>query len=72
MRVYLEELECQDALTLYTGNQPSADEAKNNRKAYMKLALACDDEVSFALVKKSTSTNYPNGDAAAAWKALQN
>ncbi|KAG7344883.1 gag-polypeptide of LTR copia-type [Nitzschia inconspicua] len=41
-----------------------------NRKAYLKLALPCDDAVSHQLIKKSTSVDFPQGSAKKAWKAL--
>jgi hypothetical protein len=53
------------------GRSLTADDNEKNRKAYMKLALACDDVVSFQLVKRSTITDYPYGDATATWTALQ-
>jgi hypothetical protein len=73
MRVFLEELECITALNrVNCGTSLTADDNERIRKAYMKLALACDDTVSFQLVKRSTSSDYPHGDATAAWTALQN
>jgi hypothetical protein len=68
MRMFLEELERGDTFTLKTADD---DTKKMNRKAYMKLALACDDAISHQLVKKSHSKDYPHGDASAAWSALQ-
>ena len=64
MEAFLEEMEVVDALYITnTGGQITADERKMNRKAYLKLALACDDPVSHQLVKKSFSTDFTQGDA---------
>jgi gag-polypeptide of LTR copia-type len=38
----------------------------------LKLALACDDAVSHQSVKKSHDTDFPQGSAKLAWKALAN
>ncbi|KAG7357828.1 zinc knuckle domain containing protein [Nitzschia inconspicua] len=44
MEAYLEELEILDALKITsTGNAVTDEERKMNRKAYLKLALSCDD-----------------------------
>jgi hypothetical protein len=72
MRMFLEELGCQDALNRTNcGQNLTADDKTENRKAYLKLAVACDDPVSHQLGKRSTSTDFPQGDATAAWAALQ-
>jgi hypothetical protein len=64
MEAFLEELEIVDALYITnTGQAITADERKMNRKAYLKLALACDDAVSHQLVKKSYDSDFPQGSA---------
>ena len=50
------------------------DAAKNackaNEKAYSDLILSCNDEVSFGIIKGSTTSDNPSGDARLAWKEL--
>ena len=72
MEAFLEDLEIVDALSITnTGQALTADERKMNRKVFLKLALACDDRVSHQLIKRSTSTDFPQGDAKKAWQALK-
>ncbi|KAG7370270.1 hypothetical protein IV203_028016 [Nitzschia inconspicua] len=71
MEAFLEELEILDALSIViTGAAINADEKKMNCKAYLKLALSCDDAVSHQLIKKSTSVDFPKGSAKKVWEAL--
>ena len=44
----------------------------NNEKAYTDLVLSMEDEVCFSYVDGAKSTKLPSGDAALAWKRLNN
>jgi hypothetical protein len=44
---------------------------KRNDTAFARIAMAVEEVVSGELVKRSKSDVYPDGDAAKAWKALQ-
>ena len=71
MEAFLEELGCAEALTQSKAAVDiDDDDRKMNRKAYLKLALACDKAVSHQIIKQAVSVVFPGGDAKLAWEAL--
>ena len=53
------------------GNDQLKDHKKKVKKAYGMLVIACQDKVSFSLVKSSKSRDFPQGDARLAWSKLE-
>jgi gag-polypeptide of LTR copia-type/Zinc knuckle len=74
MRAFLRELGCADALDRSDLSAAVTDtnERKKNDMAYSRIAMAMgmEDIVSSNLIKRATSSVYPDGDATLAWNAL--
>ena len=59
-----------DGATLKATDLENLKNRENNAKAYTDLVLSMEEEVCFACVDGTKSTDQPDGDAALAWKRL--